>query len=289
VTPRNPAQPTFSVILPTFNRPEMLQRAVESVLAQDHEDFELIVVDDGSNPPAELSPHLRRDSRLVAVRREGTAGAGAARNHGIAMARGRCVAFLDDDDEYLTSFLSATWASLRNTSDNVALSWCGARYVADHLAGREAEDDGSRFDVDRSDDADLRRALISIGTGHGVAVKLNCLKRIGLFDNRLRAVEDSDLFLRLLIAGYRPVRVPGVHVIVHDHDQGRLTDPRMHEVRRHEAEALLVRYGAGLRNLPSVRNELVAILRRLKLRQAALPDEAILDAPVVRARFIAPR
>src|SRR6476661_2260120 len=88
------ATPTFTVIVPTYGRPEFLADALASIVAQSFADFECIVVDDASPEPASLPA----DSRLRVIRREFNGGPPAARNTGIEAARGRYVAFLDDDD-----------------------------------------------------------------------------------------------------------------------------------------------------------------------------------------------
>ena len=92
------AQPLFSIIIPTYGRAEYLAEAVDSVLAQTVADFECLVVDDGSPEPVSLSTE---DDRVRVLRREINGGPSTARNTGLAHARGRFVAFLDDDDLYL--------------------------------------------------------------------------------------------------------------------------------------------------------------------------------------------
>lgn len=100
--------PAVSIVLPTYNRGDVIARAVDSVRRQTFEDWELLVVDDGSrDATAErlhgLDPRLR-------VLTQSNQGVYAARNAGIACARGRFVAFLDSDDEWLPQFLELTQA-----------------------------------------------------------------------------------------------------------------------------------------------------------------------------------
>src|SRR4051812_10893238 len=89
--------PMFSVIVPTYGRPAFLADALASVLGQTFDDFECIVVDDASPEPVSVPS----DSRIRVVTRDANGGPPAARNTGIAVARGRYVAFLDDDDVWL--------------------------------------------------------------------------------------------------------------------------------------------------------------------------------------------
>ena len=88
------SNPMFTVVIPTYGRPEFLAEAIASVTAQTFADFECVVVDDASPEPATLPP----DPRLRLIRREHNGGPPAARNTGIDAARGTYVAFLDDDD-----------------------------------------------------------------------------------------------------------------------------------------------------------------------------------------------
>ena len=94
--------PQFSVIVVTYNRPLLLKRAVDSVVNQDYSRWEMIVVDDGSEPPARVS----LDGESVRIIRQGNAGPGAARKLGVNHSRGDVVLFLDDDDHYLPTHLS---------------------------------------------------------------------------------------------------------------------------------------------------------------------------------------
>ena len=98
------ASPFFSVVVPTYNRRSMLERALRSVWAQTCDDYELIVVDDGSTDgTAEFLATLGSDVRTV---RQENQGPSAARNAGVALARGTYVVFLDSDDELLPDALA---------------------------------------------------------------------------------------------------------------------------------------------------------------------------------------
>ena len=90
-----------SVIIPTYNRADVLGRAISSVLAQTHQDFELIVVDDGSTDGSEQAVWAFDDKRIRYLRHDVNRGAEAALNTGLLAARGEYIAFLDSDDEWL--------------------------------------------------------------------------------------------------------------------------------------------------------------------------------------------
>ena len=90
--------PETSVIIPTWNRRDMVARAIDSVLAQTRPVEEIIVVDDGSSDGTGEYLVQRYGERITCVRQD-NAGVSAARNRGLAMARGRYLALLDSDDE----------------------------------------------------------------------------------------------------------------------------------------------------------------------------------------------
>ena len=88
--------PTVSVVIPVFNRQDALTRAIGSVLTQSYDDYELIVVDDGSCEPLDAA----KQPNLRIVRHQTNRGAAAARNTGVGAAKGRYVAFLNSDDTW---------------------------------------------------------------------------------------------------------------------------------------------------------------------------------------------
>jgi glycosyltransferase involved in cell wall biosynthesis len=109
--------PKISVIIPTFNGENTVGVAIESVLAQDCADYEVIVVNDGSNDgTASILDRYRSRVRIVAQPNSGLAG---ARNAGVAVATGKYLAFLDDDDTWEANRLSRTCAALEANPQSV--------------------------------------------------------------------------------------------------------------------------------------------------------------------------
>jgi glycosyltransferase involved in cell wall biosynthesis len=98
--------PCVSVILPVHNRADVLPRAIESVIAQELADFELIVVDDGSTDESATLVQSFADDRIRLIRLDKNRGGNVARNEGIRAARSPLIAFLDSDDRYLPNKLS---------------------------------------------------------------------------------------------------------------------------------------------------------------------------------------
>ncbi|MBI1755472.1 glycosyltransferase family 2 protein, partial [Candidatus Azambacteria bacterium] len=108
-----------SVVIPTHNRPQLLQRAIASVLAQTFQDVEIIVVDDGKEKSAEHIVHGFHDLRIVYCADKKEQGGAAARNVGIVRAKGDFIAFLDDDDEWLENKLQIQMSSFEKTPQDV--------------------------------------------------------------------------------------------------------------------------------------------------------------------------
>ena len=131
--------PLVSVVIPTYGRPQWLPEAVESVLAQTVQDFELIVVDDASPDPVSLAPH----PKVRLLRRDANGGAAAARNTGVEAARGRLLAFLDDDDVYTPERLALGARGVDSGPLAVCRIWTlgipvgGDRKLEGHLARNE--------------------------------------------------------------------------------------------------------------------------------------------------------
>ncbi len=124
------ASPRISVIVPTKNRPNLLTEAVNSVLSQSMPDFEVIVIDDCSQPPADLAQvSTIADTRLRIERLSMSMGAAAAKNRGVAMSRAPVLAFLDDDDLYRPTYLEQALRALECLPD-VDVVFMGVEYFS---------------------------------------------------------------------------------------------------------------------------------------------------------------
>ncbi len=198
--------PLFSVVIPIYNRAAVLGEALRSVLAQTEQDFEIVVVDDGSqDDPSRVATEFA-DRRIVFDRQENRGG-GAARNTGIDKARGRFVAFLDSDDRFFPHHLAAMRKLLENAPGTVGY----ARILVDRgerrtflkppRAIREGEDMASYLLCDRG--------FVPTST---IVVERAAAQAIRFHEN-LAAAEDTDFAIRLALAGYPFVMAeePGVH------------------------------------------------------------------------------
>ena len=181
--------PLVSVILPTYNRGWILTEAIDSVLAQDYQDYELIVVDDGSTDNTrEILDVYGQD---IIVLRQANNGVSAARNRGIAAAGGQLVAFLDSDDLWLPRKLSRQVDFFKLNPDAVINQteeiWI-RNGVRVNPKDRHRKPSGMIFE--RS----LELCLVSPSA---VMIQKTLFDAVGVFDENLPACEDYDLWLRI--------------------------------------------------------------------------------------------
>lgn len=187
-----PDHALISVVLPTHNRADLVQRAVRSVIAQSYSYWELLVVDDASEDETPNVLSTFTDSRVRVLRREQQGGASATRNTGLAEARGDFVVYLDDDNLMHPHWLKGVaWAFDLHPE---ALVMIGARIIDDELRNQGLGRGGwpqlapPGFDRDaiaRESVADLMQVAHrrELPGAH--------------FDERIRVVEDWDLLARL--------------------------------------------------------------------------------------------
>lgn len=185
--------PAVSVIIPTLNRNALLQEAVQSVLRQSFPDFDVIVVDDGSEPEVEPTCVANGDERIQVVR-QAHRGRSAARNRGLAMAKGKYIALLDDDDAYLPQKLEVQVAYLEQHPHAAVVSG-GARYVDER--GCEM---GDFAPWEEGYTVTFRDALYGTRmVTSSVLFRRELLDTMSeWFDPEMDLAEDGDFFVRLI-------------------------------------------------------------------------------------------
>jgi glycosyltransferase involved in cell wall biosynthesis len=200
-TPQN--NPTVSVILPTYNRAAALPRAVDSVLAQTYEDFELLIVDDGSTDQTREIVQGFIDHRIVCIESRQNLGAGAARNLGIRQAGGRYIAFQDSDDEWRREKLARQVDTIERASPHsgvVYTNYLRARVNRTIVGLSRLRRLASRARLPHTRlEGNLLHALArgNFITTQAALVRRDYLESAGGFDERLPRLQDWDLWLRL--------------------------------------------------------------------------------------------
>lgn len=188
--------PRISVIVPAYNRAGQIRRAINSVLAQDFGDFELVVVDDASTDGTADVARAYRDKRIRVLCLDGNRGSNGARNAGIRAAEGEILCFLDSDDRFLPHKLSAV---ARNFDDRPGLDVLVDSYVK--LTSPRAK----RRRIERRN-----RAIDSTGEfarhlfarrlwkpTSAISVRRERAICAGMFDESMQRRQDLDFLIRL--------------------------------------------------------------------------------------------
>ncbi len=182
--------PKVSVIIPTFNRRELLQKAITSVLVQTYQDFELIVVDDGNDKVVQEVRSIN-DRRIKYIDGGTKRGGAAARNTGIKKAHGEFIAFLDDDDEWEKEKLEIQMKELEKSSDDIGFCFTAVRNITD--TGEFVTDVPG--DVGDYHELALRRyAGFMTST---LIIKKSVLDELGGFDEKFPSHQEPDLIIRI--------------------------------------------------------------------------------------------
>jgi glycosyltransferase involved in cell wall biosynthesis len=195
-------KPCVSIIVPAYQAAATLDRALDSLIRQSFTDFEVIVVDDGSSDAtfAVAENRAAADSRICAFRQPNR-GASAARNAGLAAARGAWIGFLDSDDWFDPTFLAKLLA-LRDADPDAGVLYCDFALV---------DDAGGVQEVQRV--PDLTDAFGALARGcslsvHCALTRADVMARAGKFDEALAVNEDWDLWQRIARTGtqFRGIR-----------------------------------------------------------------------------------
>ncbi|WP_445241046.1 glycosyltransferase [Microcoleus vaginatus] len=190
----NIGRPLVSVIIPTKDRPEMLTQAIQSVLNQTFTELEIIVVNDGGVDVQSVISRLNAKGNIVYKKHDRTLERSAARNTGIRAARGKYIAYLDDDDNYYPNHIETLVKFLENGEYKIAYT--------DAVMAQQEKQNGEYVTLHRSVpyslDFDKDKILVSNCTPNLCLMhEKSCLDEVGLFDETLSTHEDWDLIIRL--------------------------------------------------------------------------------------------
>jgi len=185
--------PEVSVVIPSYNRAQFIERSVRSALQQTYKDIEVIVVDDGSNDGTDIRiDNLKKiDSRLRYLKHDINQGAQAARNTGINAARGKYVAFLDSDNEWLPNKLERQMLLFENNDRKIGVVYSG--FTWQYADGRPSREQvpcyrGNIYKIA------LRQWIADTST---LLVCKDVFRMCGLFDELIRSYQEWDFCIRL--------------------------------------------------------------------------------------------
>ncbi len=214
----NGDNPLVTVVITAYNRPDCVNQAIESILAQTFTDYEINVADDCSSDEVVAQYRLPNCARLIrAEKRRGLAAAG--RNDGIRVARGRYVALMDDDDIWLPEKLEEQ-VKLLESHPQAGLTYCHAIYVDENLSviGRHPHCIVNHDPLDPI----VRNCFIC--TPSCVMAPRDVFTDVGLFDESLECCCDWDMWIRIA-AKYPFVADPECRIWYRKH-RGQLSGNR---------------------------------------------------------------
>ncbi len=178
--------PRVSVIIPTHNRAHLLNRAVQSVLDQTYQDFEIIITDDASTDNTEELVKGFNDGRIQYYRHEKNQGGSAARNTSMKHASGEYFAFLDSDDEWFPDKLEKQLTAFEKGENKLGVVYTDFDYKSE-LAKTKYSGNISQSIL----------VVNFVGTTSTPLVKKECFDKTGFFDAALPCGQDWDMWIRL--------------------------------------------------------------------------------------------
>jgi glycosyltransferase involved in cell wall biosynthesis len=194
--------PFFSIVIPLYNKEKYIQRTLDSVLAQSFADFEVVVVDDGSTDNGTSVVRSFGDQRIRLIQQKNSGGS-AARNRGIAEAKGKWISLLDADDEYKPDFLKEAWLCIEQFPQVGAVY---TRFIEVKGEGKTyfpKERDGYEFLDDYCSYA-MSSQGCEIWTG-AITVRADIFESTGLFPVDVKVGEGEDVDMWLRIAWVAPI------------------------------------------------------------------------------------
>ena len=269
------ASASASIIIPTKDRPALVARAVRSALAACPEGGEVIVIDDGSDPPMSTEPLGVEDPRLTLIVNGPPHGASPARNAGIAQSSGRVIFFLDDDDEMLPDYPDAILERLR--ADPALDYGFGGLEIADTRRTRSRTSRRVRLRRSQPLFGHLRFRYRTISFGTGFWITREAFDLAGPLDTDLTTNEDTEYACRVSAAGLKGWFEARTATRIYHHREagalGHVTTRTAPAVRAACFRTILTRHAAYLETDRSARSYLARRFVKLSVK-AGRHDEA---------------
>lgn len=188
-----------SVIIPTYNRRDLVSLAIESVLAQTFTDYEVIVVDDGSSDGTGQA--LATFSSQIRYIWQENQGESVARNQGIALAQGDYIALLDSDDLWEPEKLVEQVAVL-DDDPTIVMAGCASRIIDERGELVSSNPTGAVNDPQQLTYSALRYHNHFFGGGSTAVIRRTAIDQVGPFAPELQYGEEWDLWIRLALVGH---------------------------------------------------------------------------------------
>ena len=210
--------PKITVVTPTYNRANLLQKAMKSILEQTLEDWEYIIVDDGSNDGTEEVVKELTDERIQYIKFDQNRGANAARNRGIQEACGEFVSFLDSDDILEPNHLEQVASVLDSSEEKIGGVYTSHRTVgSDKIVHLNIANNILNHPHQVIED-------YSVGGFSVLTFRKSIFEKVGVLDTDFQAFQDREFLIRFLDY-YELLPVENVLVTYHMHQERISTDP----------------------------------------------------------------
>jgi glycosyltransferase involved in cell wall biosynthesis len=266
-------EPDVTVILPAYNAAQYISETIDSVLNQSYQNFELLVIDDGStdNTADLVRAYVQQDSRVQIISQPNQ-GVSAARNHGIDRAVGEFLAFLDADDLWVPDKLEAHVRHLCS-DDRLGMSFARIEYI-----DSESKRTGQKSNLRLKNIQPQHFYQDNLAcTPSNVVIRRVVLQEIGGFDSDLSGLADIDLFLRVSCSGWTVEGLDEVLVYYRFHPNGMSSQLKRMEDEWHRFNAKVAIYNPSLvqKYHPSAEAMVLRSLARQSLRFKLDPDVGI--------------
>lgn len=219
--------PKVSIIIPTYNRSDILCRAVRSIISQTYDDFELIIIDDASTDDTPNAIGAIDDNRIIYHRKIKNEGGARARNTGMALASGDYIAFLDSDDEWMPEKLEKQ-VSLMERSE-AFVTYTG--FIIWNDKTKEVIEE--RHPKWSGDILDELLKWNCVGTTSTIMVRRECFETVGGFDENMPQSQDWEMWIRLA-KEYRFDYIEEMLCRYYVHSGSQITDDVTKELRARE-------------------------------------------------------
>jgi len=277
--------PTVSVILPTHNRAHLLVRSINSVLNQTFADLECIIVDDASidNTPNVVADFVRRDVRVRCYRHVEGRHASGARNSGLNMARGRYIAYHDDDDEWLPTKLEKQLSLFERLPADYGCVYCWADYHASDSSVIRRHRPSLRGDV-------FSKTLVdnAIGCRPSLLLRREAAEKVGIWNESLLIENDNEYIIRLCRI-CKVDYVPEVMVKIHTkHGGPQVSMPISNDSIQRSLHAIKTRYELFRGERREYRKQAAALEARIANLHGRLGDRRACARHFAEAFKLAP-
>ena len=271
--------PLISVIIPTYKRPEIVERAVKSVLNQTYDNIELIVVND--HPGTDLSHIDKMDSQVELINHEENKGACKARNTGIEAAEGEYIGLLDDDDEYLEDKIQKQVNQFQQLPEEYGMVYSGVEEVENGEIVNKKIRAGRKF-LSRKREGWVYQELLrgNMIPAPTVLVKKECFDKVGMFDPEFESSQDLDMWLRIS-REYKIGKLDEALARYHLDGEDRISENSDKKIQG--KQKILEKYGEDIQKSPQARLAVKTELETYKLQKKL--DSLVMNQIISKIRL----